>query len=178
MDGLIVTINDNFIKLLISRGLLIKSLKIRFLKRNSSKRGNRYVSYKTLDLYNKAVSNVLSSNPLLFSGEFPIIDTIEIENKNLSFKNEFKFYDMSGSRFVTKKLEFETNRKDFYESELNRYELIINNLIDRYIENVNDAMDIRLNSYVDPNYVDPEYLSPNSEANDPETLNVIETLKK
>jgi hypothetical protein len=47
--------------------------------------------------------------------------------------------------------------------------------IDEYTTNINNGIKVRLNSYVDPCYVDAGYVSPNSEPNDFNTLNVINT---
>ena len=62
---------------------------------------------------------------------------------------------------MIKKLSYDSYRKDFYETEIVRYENLIDDLINQYIININKAIETRLNSYVDPYYVDAGYVSPN-----------------
>ena len=171
MDGLLIKINDDFLKTLEKRGLHVKTLKIRFLIRDVGRKGNRYVPFKSLESYNTSVSKILSSfNFLCSAGDFPVIENLELENKNLNFKNDYNWYNISGNRYMVKKLSYDSYRSDFYEKETVRYESLMNELIDEYVKNINNAIDVRLNSYVDPCYVDAGYVFPNSEDSDPATI--------
>lgn len=171
MDGLLIKINDDFLKNLEKRGLHVKTLKIRFLIRDVGRKGNRYIPHKSLESYNNSVSKILNSISYLCSaGDFPVIENLELENKNLHFKNDYNWYNITGNRYMVKKLEFDSFRNEFYEKETVRYESLMNELIDQYVKAINNAIDVRLNSYVDPCYVDAGYVSPNSEDSDPATI--------
>jgi hypothetical protein len=173
VDGLLIKINDDFLKNLENRGLSIKSLKVRFLIRDLPRRGNRYRPFKTISDYRGFFNPILSaSNYLCSAGDFPVIENIEVINNNLGFSNAYNWYNITENRFFVKKIQYDSFRKDFYESEVLRYEFLMNSLIDRYIKDVNTAIDIRLNSYVDPCYVDAGYVAPNSEPFDLDTLSI------
>ncbi len=173
MDGLLIKINDDFLKNLENRGLSIKSLKIRFLIRDLPKKGNRYRPFKNISSYRDFFSSILNaSNYLCSAGDFPVIENLEIVNNNLGFTSAYNWYNITENRFFVKKIQYDSFRKDFYESEVLRYESLMNSLIDRYIKDINKAIDVRLNSYVDPCYVDAGYVAPNSEPFDLDTLSV------
>jgi hypothetical protein len=174
VDGLLIKINDDFLKNLESRGLIVKSLKVRFLIRDLPRRGNRYRPFNNLSNYKTFFGTVLNaSNYLCSSGDFPVIENIEIINNNFKFTNAYNWYNITENRYFVKKIQYDSFRKDFYESEVLRYESLMHTLIDRYITNVNKSIDIRLNSYVDPCYVDAGYVSPNSDPIDFNTLSII-----
>ena len=171
MDGLILKINDDFLKTLEKRGLKVKTLKVRFLIRDVGRKGNRYVGYRSLAEYTSKTSHILnSSNYLCSAGDFPIIENIELVNQNLSFGNDYRWYNITESRKLVKRLDYDSYRADFYNEEIVRYENLMNELIDQYTRDIQTAIDVRLNSYVDPCYVDAGYVSPNSEPGDVSTL--------
>ncbi len=171
MDGLLLKINHDFLRVLEKRGLKVKSLKIRFLVRDIGRKGHRYVSYRSLAAYDLMASKVLNNGKYLCSaGDFPIIENLELENANLKFINEYQWYNISENRYMVKKIEYDGFREKIYNKELVRYESLMNDLINKYVSDIQNAIDIRLNSYVDPCYVDAGYVSPNSEPNDTSTL--------
>lgn len=179
MDGLLIKINDDFLKNLEKRGLHIKSLKIRFLIRDATRKGHRFVPYKSYAGYYDSISRILNSNDYLCSaGDFPIIENLELENTNFKFANDYNWYNISGERFMVKKLAYDSYRSEFYDKETVRYEKLMNQLIDQYVKDINNAINIRLNSYVDPCYVDAGYVSPNSEPTDAATLRAAKIYRK
>ena len=176
MDGLLIKINDDFLKNLESRGLSVKNLKIRFLIRDLARKGNRYRPFRNMSEYRNFFAGILGAqNYLCSAGDFPVIENIQLDNTNFNFTNSYNWYNITENRYFVKSIQYDSFRKDFYEAEVLRYESLMNSLIDRYITNINRAIEVRLNSYVDPCYVDAGYVSPNSEPNDFNTLNVINT---
>jgi hypothetical protein len=171
VDGLILKINYDFLRILEKRGLKVKNLKIRFLIRDIGRKGHRYVSYKSLAAYDLMASKVLNNGRYLCSaGDFPIIENIELVNANLKFTNDYRWYNITEDRYMVKKLDYDSFRGEFFGKETVRYEKLMNDLINKYVSDIQNAIDIRLNSYVDPCYVDAGYVSPNSEPNDTSTL--------
>jgi hypothetical protein len=167
VDGLILKINEDFLKNLEKRGLNVKNLKVRFLIRDIGRRGNRYVGYRSLfDYTSKTLQILNSSNYLCSAGDFPVIENIELINQNLSFGNDYRWYNITESRKLVKRLDYDSYRGEFYNEEIVRYENLMNELFDQYAKNIQNAIDVRLNSYVDPCYVDAGYVSPNSEPSD------------
>jgi hypothetical protein len=171
VDGLLIKINDDFIKNLYSQGLSVGYIKVKFIVRDfvteSSKKGYKFRTFNTLDSFNSFFSPVLSlKNYLCSAGDFPLIENIEILNNNLSFLNTYKWYNVSENRNFVKSIKYDTYRNDFYIKETERYESLMYNLFDTYTSNINTSIDIRLNSYMDPCYVDAGYVSPYSGEND------------
>jgi hypothetical protein len=171
VDGLILKINDDFLRNLEKRGLKVKSLKVRFLIRNVGRKGHRYVRYDSFEAYKKIASSILGQARYLCSaGDFPVIENLELENVNLNFANEYQWYNLTESRYLVKKLDFDSYRNNVYSKNIVRYESLMNDSISKYVSDINNAINIRLNSYVDPCYVDAGYVSPNSEPIDRNTL--------
>jgi hypothetical protein len=162
MDGLLLTINRDFLNNLEKRGLKVANLKVRYLIRDIGKKGNRYKPFDSLLQYTTYHSGVMNSvNPLCSAGEFPIIENIEIKNENLYFKNEYRWYNITETRTVVESIAYDSFRNDFQISEVERYKKLMYELFDEYTKNINVAIETRLNSYVDPCYVDAGYVSPN-----------------
>ena len=162
MDGLLLTINRDFLNNLEKRGLNVANLKVRYLIRDIGKKGNRYKPFDSLLQYTNFHSKVMGMvNPLCSAGEFPIIENIEIKNENLYFKNEYRWYNITETRTVVESIAYDSFRNDFQISEVERYKKLMYELFDEYTKNINVAIETRLNSYVDPCYVDAGYVSPN-----------------
>lgn len=163
MDGLLLTINRDFLNDLENRGLKVANLRLRCLIRDAGKKGNRYKPFDSLSSYTNEYASIMASpNPLCSAGEFPVIENIEIQNQNLYFKNEYKWQNITESRRLTESIAFDSFRNDFQISEVDRYKTLMNDLFDQYVQNINKAIETRLNSYMDPCYVDAGYVSPNS----------------
>jgi hypothetical protein len=163
MDGLLLTINRDFLSKLENRGLKVANLKVRYLIRDIGYKGNRYKPFNTLNAYNLHHAKIMDSpNPLCSAGEFPVIENIEIHNENLYFKNEYRWYNITQSRTLVESIAYDSFRKEFQESETIRYKNLMNDIFDQYVRDINSAIETRLNSYVDPCYVDAGYVSPNS----------------
>lgn len=167
MDGLLIKINDDFIKTLNSRGLDIGYIRVKFLIRDtvteSSRKGYRFKTFNDLSSFNSFFGPILTvRNYLCSAGDFPIIENIELINRNLSFENSYKWYNISENRSFVKKIKYDSFRNDIYISESLKYESLMNSLLDQYLKNISNSIDIRLNSYMDPCYVDAGYVSPYS----------------
>ncbi len=166
MDGLLLRITYDFLNLLERKGLTSTSIRVKFLSRDSKLRGNRYKSYKDLKTFADDNREILFSRRFLCSaGEFPVIENVVLTNQNLNFKNNFRWYNITQSRKLIKEVQYDSNRKDIYEREVQRYLDLMNQSIDEYIKNLSSSIKIRLDSYVDPCYVDAGYVSPNSDPN-------------
>ncbi len=144
--------------------------------RDIPRRGNKFRPFPSIAKYREFFNPILNSqNYLCSAGDFPVIENIEIINTNFNFVNAYNWFNITEKRYFVKKIQYDSFRKDFYESEVLRYETLMYSLIDTYISNVNKAIDVRFNSYVDPCYVDAGYVSPNSEPTDLNTLSLINT---
>lgn len=164
MDGLLLIINRDFLQNLEKRGLQVVSLRIRYVVRDIGNKGHRYKPFNDLASYNKAHASVLSSkNPFCSAGDFPIIENIEIVNKNLNFFSSYKWFNITQKRTLVESIQYDSFRGEDYENTVVRFKKLMNSLLSKYKKDVDNAIDIRLNSYVDPCYVDAGYVSPNSE---------------
>ena len=162
MDGLLIKRNNDFITDIQKRGLKIKSIKVRFLIRDAGKKGHRYRNFNTLESFTSFFASILDSPKFLCSaGDFPIIENIELENQNIGFVNNYKFYNISENRYFVKSVQYDSFRKAFYDSEIVRYEDLLSVLFDRYMTIVNISISTRLNTYTDPCYVDESYVEKN-----------------
>ena len=162
MDGLLIKRNNDFIVDLQKRGLKIKSIKVRFLIRDIGKKGHRYRNFNTLESFTTFFASILNSPKYLCSaGDFPIIENIEVENQNIGFINNYKFYNISEKRYSVKSIQYDSFRKEFYDSEIVRYEKLLDALFNNYSANVNNSITVRLNTYMDPCYVDQDYVTAN-----------------
>ena len=159
MDGLLIKRNNDFITDIQKRGLKIKSIKVRFLIRDVGKKGHRYRNFNTLESFKLFFASILNSPKFLCSaGDFPIIENIELENQNIGFVNNYRFYNITEKRYVVKSIQYDSVRKEFYESEIVRYESLLAALLDSYSSIINDSITVRLNTYMDPCYVDENYV--------------------
>lgn len=161
MDGLLVKINDDFVNYLTRNGFEVKTIKLRFLSRDNTKRSHMFRGYKDLESFKSAFSSILnSSSYLCSSGSFPVIENIEIVNKNLKFSNNYRWYNIGESRKLVKTLQYDLNRTDFITESVSRYETYMNSSIDQYIKDINAGISARLDTYMDPCYVDAGYVAP------------------
>ena len=164
MDGLLLTINRDFLNNLERRGLRVVSLKIRYVVRDAGNKSHRFKPFNDLAAYNRAHASVLSSkNPLCSAGDFPVIENIEIINKNLNFLNGYKWFNITQKRTLVESIQYDSFRGKGYADSVVRYKSLMESLLDKYKKDIDNAINIRLNSYVDPCYVDAGYVSPNSE---------------
>ncbi len=167
VDGLLIKINDDFIKNLYQRGLSVSYIRVRFLIRDFqdsiTRKGYRFMTFNTLESFNSYFSSILNSkNYLCSAGDFPVLENIEINNNNVSFLNSYKWYNVTEDRKFVRKIKYDSFRNEKYIAEAEKYENLLNVLFDRYITDINRSIDIRLNSYMDPCYVDAGYVSPYS----------------
>ena len=175
MDGLLLTINRDFLKYCESRGMKVSSIRVRYLVRNSTQKAHRFRSFKTLNDYTKYHSSVFTSGkPLCSAGDFPIIENIEFDNQNLNFENSYRWYNISQQRKLVEKIRFDSFRREKQITEVERYKTLMNKLINWYILNTDKAIKARLDSYVDPCYIDSGYVSPNSDPGTIETFKLLD----
>ena len=179
MDGLVLKINSEFLKFLIDNGLSIDYLKVSILSRDYSRSIRRYIPYMSIDEYNTDYSAITTSFQCLnYAGNFAVIDTIYLTNTNLPFHNEYRWSNIIDEPET--KLEtifkFDSFRSTFYESEVERYRVFTKKCIDAYRQIIDQSIQIRLYSYVDPNYVEYGYVLPNSEISDPATYTLKYTI--
>lgn len=166
MDGLLVKINYEFLKELETRKLVVSSIRVKFLSRDTQGNGVLYKTYKDFSSYynDSEVRSLLADRRYLCSaGPFPVVENITIDNKNLGFTNKFSWYNITGSRTYTKTVSYDITKKTIYEAAIQKYITLMYSLFDTYTINVNTAIRVRLDSYLDPCYVDAGYVSPNSE---------------
>ncbi len=164
MDGLLLKITYDFLNDLEKRGLVVSSIRVKLLSRDANLNSLMFKSYADFNAFLAANKEIIFSKRFLCSaGTFLVVENITITNKNLNFNNSFGWYNITDKRFCTKRVEYDNQRKDIYEQQLKRYLDLMYKLFDRYTKNINTAIKVRLNSYVDPCYVDAGYISPNSE---------------
>jgi hypothetical protein len=179
MDGLVLKINSEFLKFLMDNGLNIDYIKVNILSRDYTRSTRKYIAYSTIEEYNIDYSSITSSFQCLnYAGNFAVIDTISLTNKNLPFYNEYRWSNIIDEPETKLETIFEFNsfRNSFYESEVERYRVFTKKCIDAYRRIIDQAIQIRLYSYVDPNYVDYGYVLPNSEIIDPLTYTLKYTI--
>jgi hypothetical protein len=165
VDGLLLRINYDFLLDLKRKGLEPVDMRIKSLPRDTIvySRKTSFTSVRSLDEFNYLYGSVITDRHYqCYAGTFPVIENIKLINNNLSFKNDYRWYNITQSRTLVKEIQYDSLRKDFYETEIQRYIDLTNKLFDEYTSNINTAIDVRLNSYMDPCYVDAGYVSPNS----------------
>lgn len=164
MDGLLLRITYDFLNNLDKRGLKVSNIRVKLISKNSNLRGNSYLSFPNSTTFLEKYKSILSDRRYLCSaGDFSVIDNLSLNNVNLSFKNSYNWYDITKSRKLDTKVQYDNKRNVIQDREIQRYLDLMLKLIDEYTVNVNNGIKIRLNSYVDPCYVDAGYVSPNSE---------------
>jgi hypothetical protein len=165
LDGLLLRINYDFLLSLEKNGLMISDMRIRFTPRDMIVTGYRTVfkRIRSFSEFNSIYGKVINDRRYqCYAGPFPVIENIRLINKNLSFKNIYNWYNITESRKLVKEISYDSLRKDFYETEVQRYLNLMNSRFDQYTKDTSTAIDVRLNSYMDPCYVDAGYVSPNS----------------
>jgi hypothetical protein len=164
VDGLILRINYDFLINLKKLGLDVTYLKIKELSRNSSLSSRVFKAYPNSDKFvDEYREEIFSRRFLCSAGNFPVIENIQLVNKNLKFDNTYYWYNITDSRFYVKKVSYDNQRKDIYEAQLARYMDLMYKLFDTYTKNIKTSIRVRLDAYVDPCYVDAGYVSPNSD---------------
>ncbi len=165
MDGLLTRITYDFLFSLEKNGLIASDIRLRFHPRDMVVTGYRttYKSIKNFDEFKRLYGSIINDRRYkCYAGPFPIVESIRLTNKNLSFKNIYQWYNITESRKLVRQISYDSLRKDFYEKEIQRYLNLMNSRFDQYIKDAKNSMDVRLNSYMDPCYVDAGYVSPNS----------------
>ncbi len=164
MDGLLIKINYDFLRELENRGLNVTYIRMKELSRDSKLTSRVYRSHASTQSYIDSFSNVINDRRYLcYAGNFNVIENIQITVNPLKFTNQFYWYNITDRRYYTKKVKYDVQRSSIYEAELVRYIDLMYKLFDTYTKNVRAAIDVRLNSYVDPCYVDAGYVSPNND---------------
>jgi hypothetical protein len=162
VDGLLLKINYDFLVNLKKLGLEVTYIKVKDLSRDERLSSRIFRPYGNSDQFIDQYKDIIfSKRYLCSSGMFPVIENIQIVNKNLNFPNSFYWYNITDRRYYVKKLDYDIQRKDIYEAQLVRYIDLMYKLFDTYTKNVKTGIAARLNSYVDPCYVDAGYVSPN-----------------
>lgn len=162
MDGLLLKIAYDFLNDLNNRGLFSTNIKIKLLSRDSKLNSHLTKTYSDFSSFTNENSAIIFNRRFLCSaGDFPIIENIVIDNSNLKFTNKYSWSNITNRRLLVKNIQYDITRIDMYEAETQRYLDLMNKLMDSYTSNINKAISIRLNSYVDPCYVDAGYVSPN-----------------
>ena len=145
-------------------GLTVNHLKVKELSRDSTLTTRIYRTYPNSEKFievNKSI--IFDRRYLCSSGNFPVIENIQLINNNLNFSNSYFWYNITDSRYFVPKISYDNQRKEIYESQIQRYIDLMYKEFDTYTKNIKQSIDIRLNSYVDPCYVDAGYVSPNSD---------------
>jgi hypothetical protein len=165
VDGLLLRINYDFLSDLSKRGLEPSDIRIRLRPRDKIVTGYKNIFRNIRDFteFDSIFNYVIKDRQYqCYAGPFPIIENLRLNNTNLSFKNSYRWYNITEKRTLVREIQYDSLRKDFYESEIQRYLDLMQKSLDSYTKNVNSAIEVRLNSYVDPCYVDAGYVSPNS----------------
>jgi hypothetical protein len=163
VDGLTSKINYDFIRELKRRGFLPADIKVRYKQKDSNPRlVSRTLNYKTYDSLISSLSFVNEANYLCYSGELGILENFKITVTSKNFAVSFTCFNITGSIVIRESVSFDNKRGDFYATEIERLRKTLLDLIDKYKQNINTAVDVRINSYLDPCYVDAGYVSPNS----------------
>lgn len=164
MDGLVLRITYDFLTNFDRRGLKVSNIRVRFISKNTKLRGAAYLAFTDLSSFYENYKSILSDRRYLCSaGDFPIIENLSLNNVNLEFKNSYNWYNITQSRKLDTRIQYDNNRNAIIDREVQRYLDLMYKSIDEYTSNVNSGIKIRLNSYVDPCYVDAGYVSPNSD---------------
>ena len=162
VDGLLLKVAYDFLVLLEKRGLSCSSIRIKFLPKDPKFRNNVFRTSAGLEQFEKQYGSILNDRRYLCStGDFPVIENIVLTNKNLRFDNSYSWYNITDKRKLVQTIQYDYERKNIYEAEIQRYLALLNELFDQYTANVNKSLKERLNVYVDPCYVDAGYISPN-----------------
>lgn len=160
LDGLILQITYDFLVNLQKRGLMPSEIRMKLISQDSSVSGSSLITYKSIADFYENWKYIIEDRKFLCSvGNFPIVQNILINNKNLNFENTYHWYNLLGDRYLVKKIKFDSARSLIYEKEIQRYLDLMNQLIDEYTENISRAIKSRTELYVDPCYVDSGYIS-------------------
>ncbi len=165
MDGLLLRIDYDFLLDLSKRGLTPLDIRINFRPRDMIGTGYRstFKMFKDFSEFTSTYESVIKDRHYqCYAGAFPVIENLRIKNENLSFGNVYDWKNITNKRSLTKTILYDSARNKFYDSEVQRYLDLMNSKFDEYVSNTTKAIDIRLNSYMDPCYVDAGYVSPNS----------------
>lgn len=160
LDGLVLKITYDFLINLENNGLNLSNIRIRNISRDSSFGGDIFVNYSNTKNFFDRWKDILEDRKFLCRvGSFPVLQNIQIINKNLNFSNLYKWYDVLGNRYFITNIKLDTSRSKIYEKEIQRYIDLINKLLDQYKIDVMNAISSRTQLYVDPCYVDGGYIS-------------------
>lgn len=158
IDGLILRLTYDFLKKLESYGLESSNIRVKLLTRDSEISTTSFVSYENLNEFFDNWKFILENkNFLCFVGKFPIVQNIQLKNKNLKFDNSFEWFNIIDDPYFTKTIDYDQKRNQIRLRNINRYISLVKSLINEYKENVESLMFIRMDSYADPCYVDGGY---------------------
>ena len=165
MDGLLLRINYDFLLDLRRLRLEPTDIRIGLRPRDAIVTGYKTIfkTVRNIEDFERIYGSVIKDKHYqCYAGPFPVIENIKISNLNLSFKNNYKWYNITDKRNLVREIQYDSLRNDFYDSEIQRYLQLMNLKFDNYTSTVDKSIKVRLNSYMDPCYVDAGYVSPNS----------------
>lgn len=129
-----------------------------------SKNQSAFRSFESGESYVNSIKAIANSRDFLcYTGNFSIIQSIELENTILSFRNIYRWYDIFGERKMIEISDYHKILEERNNEKIEKYKTFTNKLLDDYVKSILHAIDARLESYVDPCYVDGGYVSPNSD---------------
>lgn len=164
MDGLLLRIARDLIVDFQRNGLDVGRVRIKIFPRDRANPKFIFRGYQTGEQFIAAFDSVLTSpNYLCSAGSLPVIENIELNNTNLSFYNSYSWTNILDRKTLAEKLAADFIRDDARAKEVDRYKAYMSNRIDQYVSDANSAVNVRIESYVDPCYVDAGYVSPQSE---------------
>lgn len=164
MDGLLLRIARDLIVDFQKNGLAVGRVRIKIFPRDRSRPKFTFRGYASGDAFVSAFDSILlSPNYLCSAGSLPVIENIELDNGNLSFHNSYSWTNILDRKTLAEKLAADYNRDEARAKEAERYKAYMSKRIDQYVSDAKSAVDVRIESYVDPCYVDAGYVSPQSE---------------
>jgi len=164
VDGLVSKITYDFLQNLSNRGYDASFIRIGYRIKDSVR--SNILSSKTHPTLSSTLNQFsftqTDTKYLCYSGPFPVISNLKINVNYSKFSLSFSYFDILGSRMIKQTSKFDSLRNSAYSIESQKVENVINGLMDKYKKDIETAIKIRVESYLDPCYVDSGYVSPNS----------------
>lgn len=164
MDGLLLKIANDLVEDFERNGLKVGRVRIKIHPRDKANRKFAFRGYSSGSEFKAAFVSILSNpNFLCSAGSLPVIENIELENTNLNFHNSYRWTNITETKKLSETVAADVLRNNAREKEVDRYRSYMSQRIDRYISDANKAVQVRIESYVDPCYVDAGYVAPQYE---------------
>jgi len=159
-DGLLLAFNNKFLTNLIGENYTLTKIRFKFL---SVSRSSMYRTFSTYQDFAMTFASVLNDpNLSCVSGQFPVLESVYLENNKLNFKNSYVARNITTGVNVQKDFKYDAYRKTFNDSQANLYQRYLTRKFTNYLTDAQTLTKVRQEQYIESCWIDIDYFKGSS----------------